>query len=58
MLREEAITASEFHRRNVEWVKTTSIKNRDLLVAPEDDKTFDNVYSTNQLLDFRLRPRS
>ena len=40
-----------FHRRNREWVKITSSKNDDTLLAPEDDRSLNDIYSTNQLLD-------
>lgn len=36
-LREETITWISFHKRNEEWVKMTTSKNQDTLVALEDD---------------------
>lgn len=54
----ETISTIGFHKRNEEWVKTTSIKNQDTLVAPEDDRVLNDVYSANQLLDFWLGARA
>lgn len=55
----EIILGINFHRRNGEWVKITSSKNEDTLLAPEDDRLLNNIYSVYKLTDFRLiaRPR-
>ena len=40
-------------------MKITSSKNEDTLLAPEDDRLLNNIYSIDQFLEFRLgaRPR-
>lgn len=49
----EIILGIGFHRSNGEWVKVTSSKNEDTLLAPEDDCILNDIYSANQLPDFR-----
>ena len=34
----EAMTSISFSRKNGEWIKTSNAKNRDTLIAPEDDR--------------------
>ena len=51
----EAMTSIGFSRKNGERLKTSISKNQDTLVASEDDQMLNNVYSPDQLLDFRLR---
>ena len=43
-----------FSRRNGKWIKTSTSKYRDTLIAPEDDRMLNDVYSPDQLSDFRL----
>ena len=50
----EAMTNIGFSRRNGKWIKTATSKTRDTLIAPEDDWMLNDVYSPDQLLDFRL----
>jgi len=55
----EIISAIEFFKKRGKWEKTTSSKNEDTLLAPEDDRMLNDVYSEDELPDFRLgaRPR-
>lgn len=48
-----------FHWRNGEWLKITPSKNEDTILTLDDDRLFNDIYSTNRLPDFRLgaRPR-
>ena len=50
----EAMTSIGFSRRNGKWIKTATSKNWDTLIAPEDDRMLNDVYSPDQLLDFIL----
>ena len=50
----EAMTGVDFSRKNGKWIKTKNSKNRDTLIAPEDDRMLNNVYPPDQLPDFRL----
>ena len=50
----EAMTNIGFSRKNGKWIKTSNSKNRDTLVAPEDDWMLNDIYSLDQLHDFRL----
>ena len=50
----EAMSSIGFSRKNDQWIKTKSSKNRDTLNAPDDDRMLNDVYPTDQLLDFRL----
>lgn len=51
-LRKKAITTLAFHRRNGEWIQTTSTKNKDTLLVPEDDRVLNDVYSAHRLTIF------
>uniref|UniRef100_A0A1S8ACF9 Putative plant transposon protein domain-containing protein n=1 Tax=Citrus limon TaxID=2708 RepID=A0A1S8ACF9_CITLI len=53
----EIISGIAFHRKHGEWVKTPSSRNEDTLVAPEDDRVLNDVFSEDQLPDFRLGAR-
>lgn len=55
---EEAITEIKFYRRNGEWVKMTTSKNCDTLVAFEDDRMLNNIYPYDQLSNFWLGARA
>ena len=48
------MTSIGFSRKNGQWIKTKNSKNRDTLIAPEDDRMLNDVYSLDQLPDFRL----
>ncbi|KAH9725866.1 hypothetical protein KPL70_008032 [Citrus sinensis] len=50
----EAMTSISFSRKNGEWIKTSNAKNRDTLIAPEDDRMLNDIYRPDQLPDFRL----
>ncbi|KAH9769987.1 Integrase catalytic domain-containing protein [Citrus sinensis] len=50
----EAMTSIGFSRKNGQWIKTKNSKNRDTLIAPEDDWMLNDIYSPDQLPDFRL----
>ena len=50
----EAMTSIDFSRKNGQWIKTKNSKNWDTLIAPEDDRLLNDVYSPYQLPDFRL----
>lgn len=47
-----------FYRHCEEWVKTTSSRNEDTLITSKDDRMLNDIYPTNQLLNFKLRARS
>ncbi|KAH9697929.1 hypothetical protein KPL71_023812 [Citrus sinensis] len=55
----EIVLEIGFHRRNGEWVKTTSSKNEDTLLASEDNSMLNDIYFADKLPNFRLgaRPR-
>ena len=55
----EIISAIGFFKKRGKWEKTTSSKNEATLIAPEDDRMLNDVYSEDELPDFRLgaRPR-
>ena len=48
------MTSIGFSRKNGEWIKTSNAKNRDTLIAPEDDRMLNDIYRPDQLPDFRL----
>ncbi|KAH9724699.1 hypothetical protein KPL70_007586 [Citrus sinensis] len=50
----EAMTSISFSRKNGVWIKTSNSKNRDTLIAPEDDRMLNDIYPSDQLPDFRL----
>ena len=50
----EAMTGIDFSRKNGKWIKTKNSKNRDTLIAPEDNRMLNDVYPPNQLPDFQL----
>ncbi|KAH9668310.1 Integrase catalytic domain-containing protein [Citrus sinensis] len=50
----EAMTSISFSRKNGEWIKTSNSKNRDTLIAPEDDRMLNDIYPPDRLPDFRL----
>ena len=56
----EIMSAIGFFKKRGKWEKTTSFKNEDTLIAPEDDRMLNDVYSEDELPDFRLgaRPRA
>ncbi|KAH9750874.1 hypothetical protein KPL71_014049 [Citrus sinensis] len=54
----EIISAIGFFKKRGKWEKTTSSKNEDTLLAPEDDRMLNDVYSEDELPDFRLGTRS
>ncbi|KAH9697228.1 hypothetical protein KPL71_023524 [Citrus sinensis] len=58
-LEQESISAIGFFKKRGKWEKTTSSKNEDTLLAPEDDRMLNDVYSEDELPDFHLgaRPR-
>ncbi|KAH9668399.1 hypothetical protein KPL70_021401 [Citrus sinensis] len=55
----EIISTIGFFKKRGKWEKTTSSKNEDTLLAPEDDRMLNDVCSEDELPDFRLgaRPR-
>ncbi|KAH9698155.1 hypothetical protein KPL71_023904 [Citrus sinensis] len=55
----DIISAIGFFKKCGQWEKTTSSKNEDTLLAPEDDRMLNDVYSEDELPDFCLgaRPR-
>lgn len=53
----EIILGIRFHKRNGEWVKVTSSKNENTLLASEDDHMLNDIYSADQLPDFCLGAR-
>lgn len=54
---QEAMMSIDFSRKNKEWIKVSTFKNRDTRVAPKDDCMLNDIYPPNQLLDFRLGAR-
>ena len=56
----EIISGIGFHLKQGQWVKVSSSKNADTLVAPDDNRMLNDVYSEEELPDFRLgtRPRA
>ena len=49
------MTSIGFSRKNGEWNKTSNFKSRDILVTLEDDGMLNDIYSPDQLPDFRLK---
>ena len=56
----EIISGFGFHLKQGQWIKVSSSKNADTLVAPNDNRMLNDVYSEEELPDFRLgtRPRA
>ena len=56
----EIILGIGFHLRQGKWIKVTSSKNEDTLVAPDDNRLLNDVYSEDELPDFCLgaKPRA
>ena len=54
----EIISAIKFFKKRGKWENTTSSKNKDTLLALEDDHMLNDVYSEDELLDIRLGARS
>ena len=56
----EIISGIGFLLKQGQWVKVSSSKNADTLVAPDDNRMLNDVYSEEELPDFRLgtRPRA
>ena len=56
----EIISGIGFHWRQGKWIKVTSSKNEDTLVALDDNRMLNDVYSEDEFPDFRLgaRPRA
>ena len=50
----KAMTSIDFSRKNRKWIKTSTSKNRDTLIAPEDYRMLNDIYTPDQLSDFRL----
>ena len=48
----EIILSIRFHKRNGEWVKVTSSKNDNTLLALKDDHMLNDIHSADQLPDF------
>ncbi|KAH9696622.1 hypothetical protein KPL71_023234 [Citrus sinensis] len=55
----DIISAIGFFKKRGKWDKTSSSKNEATLIAPEDDRMLNDVYSEDELPDFRLgaKPR-
>ena len=55
----EIISGIGFHWRQGKLIKVKSFKNEDTLIAPDGDRMLNNIYSEDELPDFRLgaRPR-
>ena len=53
----EIISAIGYFKKRGKWEKTTSFKNEDTLFALEDDCMLNDVYSEDELPDFRLGAR-
>ena len=53
----EMISGIGFYLKQGKWVKVSSSKNEDILVAPDDNRMLNEVYSEDELLDFRLGTR-
>ena len=56
----EIISGFGFYLKQGQWVKVSSSKNEDTLVAPDGNRMLNDVYSKEELPDFRLgtRPRA
>ena len=56
----EIISRIGFHWRQGKWIKVTSSKNEDTLVALNENRMLNDVFSEDELPDFRLgaRPRA
>ena len=54
----EVLTTLGFDKRRGQWVKISSVKNRDALVAAEGDWMLNNIYMADELPDFRLGART
>ena len=50
----EAMTSIGFSKRNGKLIKTSTSKNRDTMIASEDDRMLTDIYTLDQLPDFRL----
>lgn len=48
------MTSIGFSWKNGRWVKASTSKNQDTLVAPKDNRILNDVYPLDQLPDFRL----
>ena len=59
-LGQEIISAIRFFKKRGKWEKTTSSKNEDTLITPDDDRMLNDVYFEDELPDFLLgaRPRA
>ena len=53
----EIISGIGFHWRQGKWIKVTSSKNEDTLVAPDDNRMLNDIYSEDELPNFRLGAR-
>ncbi|KAL9426824.1 hypothetical protein AB3S75_033579 [Citrus x aurantiifolia] len=53
----EIISTIRFFKKRGKWEKTTSSKNEATLIAPEDDRMLNDVYSEDELPNFRLGAR-
>ncbi|KAH9680417.1 hypothetical protein KPL71_026545 [Citrus sinensis] len=51
------MSAIRFFKKRGKWEKTTSSKNEDTLIAPEDNRMLNDVYSEDELPDFCLGAR-
>ena len=51
------MTSIRFSWKNEKWVKTSTSKNLDTLIALEDDCMLNDIYPLDQLPDFRLGAR-
>lgn len=47
----EAVTSIGFSRKNGVWIKTSNSKNPDTLIAAEDDRMLNDIYTPDQLPD-------
>ena len=56
----EIISGIGFHWRQGKWIKVNSSKNEDTLIVLDDNRMLIDVYSEDELPDFRLgaRPRA
>ena len=54
---DDAITGTGFYRKSREWVKIPLSKNRDTLVALDNDRMLNDICSPDQLSNFRLGAR-
>lgn len=53
----EIISSTRFHKSHGKWVKTLSYRNEDTLVASEDDRILNDIYSEDELPNFWLGTR-